>query len=76
MPSGHTLEIVEFDEKTVDVIRNVCNNYEGWMIDVSSQEKGTISLLNCSRCKPDEEGTPIIVDGRSFLIELNINLHP
>ena len=57
-------------------IRSVWANYEGRTLGISCQANGRISLWNCPSSKPDEEGKPIMVDGRRVLINLNIDPHP
>ena len=74
--SNRKHEITKFDEETVKAIRGICSNNEGWMSDVSLQDKGVISLFRVPHLKREEDGTDVIVDGHRVLMELIINLSP
>lgn len=71
-PNGKE-KITAFDEETINAMRRICEENDGWMIDDSSLEKGIICLLKASR---DEGPAGVTVDNRSVRMELNINVRP
>lgn len=68
-------EVVSFDDETVDGITKICSQCnDKWIVNLTSREKGTISLLKFTSpsCALDEN---VILNGHPVFPEL-ISLYP
>ena len=73
IPPNSKEKITAFDEETINAVRRICEENDGWMIDDSSREKGIICLLKASR---DEGPSGVTVDNGRVRMEISINVRP
>ena len=66
------VEIVRFDETTVEGILTIGKKYENWIVDLTSREKGVISLLRVSNIGEAD----VDVEGCRIIPEITIILYP